>query len=157
MIQSIRYGGQAKTQKDGKEVLIQVPSNVILYNIGAFLDVTVTHPRTIQEIFTKKGESVPSAKVRALIDTGASFSVISPEVADSVRLVHTGYRKVTSVQDEQERPVFFGFLLFSWGNGKEIPLVACPLRHFDCLIGRDILMHWYLTYNGPDGSIVICD
>ena len=42
-------------------------------------------------------------------------------------------------------------------DGKEIPIVSCPLKNFDCLIGRDILLHWHFTYNGPDGSVVICD
>jgi predicted aspartyl protease len=157
LIQPLRYGGQAKAKKNGQDVIVQVPGNIILNMFGAFLDVTITHPRVTQELFIKKGESIPSIRVKALIDTGAASSVISPKVADTVRLIHTGYRKIASVQDEQDRPVYFGYIVFAWGNGKEIPLVECPLKNFDCLIGRDILMHWYLTYNGPEGSIVICD
>ena len=153
----MRYGGTAKTQKDGKEVAVNLPGRLVLAQFGGFVDVTITHPKALHETFTSRSEPVPSYTTRALIDTGASSSVISPVVADKVRLVHTGYRRVTSVDDEREHPVYFGFLLFSWGSGKEIPLVACPLKHFECLIGRDILMHWYLTYNGLDGSIVICD
>jgi hypothetical protein len=72
-------------------------------------------------------------------------------------LIHTGYQTVFSAQDEQLHPVYYGLVIFSWGSGKEIPLVSCPLKMFDCLIGRDILVHWYLTYNGTEGSIVICD
>jgi len=95
--------------------------------------------------------------VNALIDTGASGTVITPRVADQLGLVHTGFQKVFSVQDEQQRPVYYGIIIFPWGIGKEIPIVSCPLKNFDCLIGRDILLYWHFTYNGPDGSIVICD
>ena len=57
----------------------------------------------------------------------------------------------------EEEPVNFGFVVFPWGNGKEIPIISCELKNFPCLIGRDILQHWHFTYNGPDGSIVICE
>ena len=92
-----------------------------------------------------------------MIDTGASGSVITPRVAEQLELIHTGYQKVSSVQDEQNRPVYYAMIRFPWGKGKEIPMVSCPLKNFDCLIGRDILQHWYLTYHGTDGSITICD
>lgn len=157
MINTYRYGGQKQTEKDGKKVIVPVPSQLVLAHMGAFLDVTITHPRIIQENFKQQGQNVPSISVKALIDTGASSSVIAPKVADQLNLVHTGYQQVTSVQDEQQRPVYYGFIIFPWGSGKEIPIVSCPLKNIDCLIGRDILIHWYFTYNGIDGSVVICD
>jgi len=157
MINTIRYVVQREVEKDGKKLIVPVPSPVVLNQMGAFIEVTITHPRIIQENFKKQGKSVPTVNVNALIDTGASSTVITPRVADQLGLIHTGFQKVTSVQDEQQRPVYYGFIIFPWGGAKEIPIISCPLKNFDCLIGRDILMHWYLTYNGPDGSIVICD
>jgi predicted aspartyl protease len=128
-----------------------------LNQLGAFIEVTITHPRIVQENFKQQGKSAPTVSVKALIDTGASGTVITPRVASQLSLVQTGFQKVSSVQDEQERPVYYGFIIFPWGSGKEIPIVSCPLKNFDCLIGRDILLHWHFTYNGPDGSVVICD
>jgi predicted aspartyl protease len=157
MINTYRYGGQGEVEKDGKKSIVQIPPPVILNRMGAFIKVTITHPRIVQENFKQTGKNVPTVSVNALIDTGASGTVITPRVADQLGLVHTGYQKVSSVQDEQQRPVYYGFIIFPWGNGKEIPIVSCPLKNFDCLIGRDILMHWHFTYNGPDGSVVICD
>jgi predicted aspartyl protease len=157
MISVYRYGGQREVDKDGKKTTMSVPPPHVLLQMRAFIDVSITHPRIIQEQFKQQGRSVPSVSVKALIDTGASSSVITPKVADQLNLVHTGYQKVSSVQDEQDRPVYYGFIIFPWGSGKEIPIVSCPLKIIDCLIGRDILMHWYFTYNGIDGSIVICD
>ena len=157
MITTYRYTGQRKVVKNGKEIVDNVPANIVLNQAGPFVDVTITHPRAVQEKLKQSGEEVPSAKFRALIDTGASSSVISPKAAGQLKLVHTGYQKVSSVNDEQDRPVYYGFILFPWGKGKEIPIVCCDLKNFDCLIGRDILQHWHLSYNGPDGSVVICD
>jgi hypothetical protein len=65
--------------------------------------------------------------------------------------------KITSVQDEQMQPVFYGFIIFPWGVSKALSLVACPLKGFDCIIGRDVMMDWNFIYNGKDGFITICD
>ncbi|MCK4295260.1 MAG: aspartyl protease family protein [Candidatus Marinimicrobia bacterium] len=157
MINTYRYGGSDKVEKDGKKSIVQILPSVVLNQMGAFIKVTITHPRIVQENFKEQGKSTPTVSVNALIDTGASGTVITPHVADQLRLIQTGFQKVSSVQDEQQRPVYYGFIIFPWGSGKEIPIVSCPLKNFDCLIGRDVLLHWHFTYNGPDGSVVICD
>jgi predicted aspartyl protease len=157
LINTYRYSGQRTVEKAGQKLAIPVNPQLVLNGMGPFLQVTITHPRIIQEEFNRLGRKIPSISVNALIDTGASGTVVSPKVSDELSLIHTGFQTVTSVQDEQQRPVYYAFISFPWGSGKEIPIVACPLRRFDCLIGRDILMHWHLSYNGPDGSIVICD
>lgn len=158
MINNLKYTEQAEIEKDGKKKIISVPPNLVLNKIGPFIQVNITHPSIYHENLKKKGTKIPTINVKALIDTGASMTVISPAVADELKLVHTGFQKITSVQDEKVQPVYHGCLLFPWGSSIEaVPMVACPLKGYDCLIGRDILMHWHFTYNGPDGSITICD
>jgi predicted aspartyl protease len=157
MINTYRYGGQGEVEKDGRKLTVSIPPQYVLNQMGAVIQVTITQPRIIRENLKQQGKIAPTISVNALIDTGASGTVITPRVADQLGLVHTGFQKVSSVQDEQQRPVYYGFIVFPWGSGKEIPIVSCPLKNFDCLIGRDILTHWHFTYNGPDGSIVICD
>lgn len=157
MINTIGYGGRGVVEKDGKKIAVPIPPPVVLRQRGPLITVWITHPRKIQEILKEQGKDIASINVKALIDTGASNSVITPKVAETLGLVHTGFQKVASVQDEQDRPVFYGFVGLPWGMGKEIPLVSCPLKNFDCLLGRDILEHWCLTYNGRDGYIIICD
>ena len=159
MINTYRYGAQGeKIEQDGKRTPVQIPSKVVLNRMGPFVKpVTITHPRISQELIEKRGENVLAKSVRALIDTGASISIISQQVADELDLVQTGYQNVSSVQDEQLQPVYYGLIMFPWGRGIEVPIISCPLKNFDCLIGRDVLAHWHFTYNGPDGSIVICD
>jgi predicted aspartyl protease len=159
MINTYRYGARGeKVEQDGKRAPVQIPSPIVLNRMGPFIEpVTITHRQISQELLEKQGKNVPTASVRALIDTGASLSVISQQVADELGFVQTGYQNISSVQDEQQQPVYYGRIIFPWGNGIEIPIVSCPLRRFDFLIGRDVLAHWHFTYNGVDGSIVICD
>lgn len=158
MIQTIRYGGvQGDVMKDGKKISVQVPPPLILWRIGAVIPVSITHPTVVQEKLKGEGKEISITNTRALIDTGAASTVITPKIAERLGLVHTGYTKVCSVQDEQTRPVYYGFIGFPWGMGKDIPIISCPLKYFDCLIGRDILQHWHFTYNGADGSFTICD
>jgi predicted aspartyl protease len=157
LIRTYRYGGQKEVEKDGQKATIQIPPPAVLAHMGPVIQVSITHPRIIQEQIKLQNKEVPGIQVNALIDTGASNSVVTPKIADSLNLVHTGFQKVASVHDEQDRPVYYGFIIFPWGSGKEIPLVACALKNFDCLLGRDILRHWHFTYHGTDGSIVICD
>lgn len=157
MINTFRYSAQTKKVQNGKVINTLIPPQIVLTNTGAFVDITITHPLSVQEKLREKGINIPSFQTRALIDTGASNSAISPTATEHLNLLHTGYQKISSVNDEQERPVYYGFLLFPWGKGKEIPLICCELKSFHCLIGRDILQHWCFTYNGADGSIIICD
>jgi predicted aspartyl protease len=144
-------------KEDGISHRIKIPGWQTLQVVGAFTPVTISQPLSVQEILKKQSKEVKFKNVKGLIDTGASFTIITPQIANELELIHTGYQKVASVQDEQEQPVFYGRVIFNWGRYIDLPLVACPLKKFDCLIGRDILRYWHFTYNGYDGSITICD
>ncbi len=161
MIKTIRYQTPIAFKKvpDGKQIPVKIPEHKILQRMGALVQVMITYPTIIAETFQKQNQQIPAITVQALIDTGASSTVISPKVASALNLKQTGTQKVSSVQDEQERPVYFGRVNFPWGMGMDAPLVECPIRgdYFECLIGRDVLQHWHFSYNGPDGSYVICD
>jgi predicted aspartyl protease len=157
MINTYRYGDHKNLSEDNTTQKLEVRPSKILEIKGPFIQVTITHPVEIQEELRRKGLEVSSLQANALIDTGASFTAVSSQIADELNLVQTGFQKISSVLDEQVQPVYYGFIIFPWGNGKEIPIVSCPIKEFDCLIGRDILNRWYFNYNGVDGSITICD
>ena len=93
-----------------------------------------------------------------MIDTGASSCIITPAIASQLNLIQTGFKDIISVQNKQKQPEYFGTISFAWGASMETPLVACQLPSgLDCLIGREVLGNWYLTYDGKNGTIVICD
>ena len=158
MINTFPFGGLKQIEKDGKKVLIPVPPHIILQNGGPVIPVVITHPKSVAEQLIKEGKQVPAIQVRALIDTGAFSSVITPKVAKQLNLVQTGFLNVTSVNNEEDQPAYYARLQFGWGKGKDVQVVCCPIKgQFEVLIGRDILVHWNFTYNGKDGYIIICD
>jgi predicted aspartyl protease len=157
MIITIPFRAIQEVEKEGKKMLLPVPPPFVLQNQGAILPVIITHPRSVAEKLSKEGKTVPSINCNALIDTGAFGCVITPKIAEELNLIQTGFQNVTSVQDEQLRPEYFAFIRFNWGMGKEVRVASCPLKGFDCLIGRDMMMYWNFIYNGKDGFIIICD
>lgn len=157
MIHRINYNYDTTIQEAGKPVQRQIPAPLVLQVLGPFIDVIITPGRLVCEGLQKAGKKIPSFTAKAIIDTGASSCIITPDIAAQLNLIQTGYKEIISVQDKQKQPEYFGTINFSWGASMEIPLVACQLSGFDCLIGREVMSNWYLTYDGKNGTIVICD
>ena len=158
MINTIHAPSLRQADKDGKKVLIPVNPQIALSQRGPVIPVYISHPEKVIEKFKEEGKPVPVIQIQALIDTGASGSVITPRVVQELGLIQTGFQKITSVNNEEEQPQYFAKIQLPWGTHKDISVVACPLKGgIECLIGRDILMHWNFIYNGKDGFITICD
>lgn len=155
MINKVVYAGQQLTDKSGRKV--NAHPNQILQMHGPIIRVTITHPKKIADELTKRGDPVPGVDCNALIDTGAFLSVISPSIATKLNLLQTGFAPIASVNNIEDRPVYYGAMHFSWGRGKEVRMACCEIKGVDCLIGRDVLRHWHLTYDGVNGELTICD
>jgi len=100
--------------------------------------------------------------VRALIDTGASVTVVNPEVAATCKLRYTGKARIVTVGGEpgeyREHAAAISFPGTTLPSFDAIRVVACPIirqPYFSCLIGRDILQKWLLTYDGRRGHVEI--
>lgn len=158
MIGRLDFSGKGqKVQPDGTVVEFPIAPPQVLAHSGPRLKITIAHPPAIQEKLKQEGKDAPQKVVEALIDTGATSCVITPTIADELSLLHTGYINIGSVHDEQERPVYYGMILFPWGKAIISSMAACNLRGFDCIIGRDVMRHWLLIYSGVHGSLTICD
>ena len=107
------------------------------------------------------GLEFPSAlEVNALIDTGASVTVINPEVAASQKLRHTGFAFIAAAGSSgryTEHAAAIQFPGTDLMGFDPIRVVACPIvrQPVSCLIGRDILRKWLLTYDGHTGRVRI--
>ena len=102
---------------------------------------------------------VPSMRVLALIDTGASSTAISGKVINTLKLVPHGTVKIyTSNKNAEIRNEYDIALAFN--RDVRLPVLrvfAANLRHrrIDCLIGRDVLQHGLFIYNGSENQVTL--
>jgi len=108
------------------------------------------------------GLEFPEWPVRALIDTGASLTIINPQIAATCKLKQTGRSKINAVGGEAgefgEYAAAISFPDTGLPAFEAIRVVACPIIHqpfFSCLIGRDILSKWLFIYDGRTGQVEI--
>jgi predicted aspartyl protease len=100
--------------------------------------------------------------VKGLIDTGASITVINPKVAESRQLRQTGFTILSAAGSQAKYPEYVASMSFP-GSGLRgfdlIRVVACqlPSQPIACLLGRDILRRWLLTYNGKSATVSISE
>jgi hypothetical protein len=107
------------------------------------------------------------ARVNALVDTGAAFTAINPRLAHNCGLIQRGQKKIhvpgnTRPEDAKAYPEFAASLRFPGSDLLSFRvhgIIACPIfeTQFSCLIGRDILKYWELTYSGALGQFSIRD
>ena len=95
----------------------------------------------------------------ALIDTGCEITSIHPDVVDQLNLVHSGTGSVIEVDNKTACTFFNARFAICFPNR---PLIididntptAPSLKEFEhlenciAIVGRDILQHCILTYNG---------
>ena len=100
--------------------------------------------------------------VHALIDTGASLTVINPQIAKTCKLLQTDWKDLTAVGGMTGRfPANAAAISFphtSLPRFDSVRVVACPIIKqplYSCLIGRDILRKWRMIYDGPNGELEI--
>lgn len=105
-------------------------------------------------------EYPPPFGITAVLDTGASLTVVNPEVASHCKLRPTGFANVASVEHFDRYKQHAAWIRFPGAALRDfdgIPVVACKISRqpYACLIGRDILRNWQLTYNGAAGTVLI--
>jgi len=108
------------------------------------------------------GLEFPELQMTAMIDTGASVTVINPAVAATCKLRQTGRARISAVGgasgEYPEHAAAISFPKTQLPSFDAIRVVACPIIRqpfFSCLIGRDILRKWLFIYDGRAGEIEI--
>lgn len=106
------------------------------------------------------GQPLPPLQgVRALVDTGASCTCVDPETLAALNLTPRDQVKAHTPSDREEPEVLdaydVGFVIRSRAEDPPLiiptlPVLASSLRNqgIHALIGRDILGHCVLVYNG---------
>jgi hypothetical protein len=132
---------------------------------GPCISVLIQNPLHILESGEPHDFGLPAPiPITALIDTGASISVVSKTFARTakLRLTNEG-SQIRTLGATLEGAEYAASVSFP-GTGLR-PLV--PIRlftaefirepYYACLIGRDILQYWKVTFDGPGRIIRITD
>jgi predicted aspartyl protease len=130
---------------------------------GARLRVSIAVSRLEREEYEAVGLSLRAPlTIAALIDTGASITVINPEVAERCGLRRTGQVRVSAVGSAGDYPEYSASLQFPEAGLHEfqvVRVVGCKLigQPVACLIGRDVMRHWKFSYDGRSGAVQVED
>ncbi len=112
----------------------------------------VTVGTAVEKALKKAGEPIPEpAELAALIDTGATGSVIQQGVADRLGLKPIGVIKIHTASSRDVRCYQYAVrLLFPNNVVVEGTVIEAPLagQNIQVLIGRDVLAHAVLVYIG---------
>jgi hypothetical protein len=133
--------------------------NASIQEDGLIVTVGIALSTARAEVLKKAGGSpVPPIWVTALLDTGASCSVVDSSVVRSLNLVRAGTiegHTPSSVNPFQTFDLYDVCLAFAKPQVKimSMNLAVAEARlagqGFLALIGRDVLQHCLLVYNGP--------
>ncbi len=135
---------------------------------GPCIDVIVANSRAVIDVIDEGNpvgfEYPKPVKIKALLDTGASITVISKTYANYCKLFQTG---------EDAKIAAIGATHTGMEHAGAISFPGTKLRPFDphrlvssdfarepsyaCLIGRDILRHWNITFDGRSKRVTITD
>jgi aspartyl protease len=132
---------------------------------GPLLDVTIGVSAPREAALKKAGQPVPAPQVvRGLIDTGASISAIDPAVLTALSLVPTGQTTIlTPSTGNQAHPCNQYDVRLTLSHPdlsfyiSALAVIQSTLQQqgIQALLGRDILGHCLLTYDGKAGIFIL--
>jgi hypothetical protein len=130
-----------------------------LYRTGPVIEVILTPSVEFIKVLNIPSSSIKSITVSAMIDTGASTTMISEGLAKSLGIEPVGTIKIhtpssTNIICPQYniQIIFPENVIYSSIVVTEAPLQG---QHIQCLIGRDVLRDSVLIYNGHDNSFTL--
>lgn len=125
---------------------------------GAIVTIEIQIPSSL----AGQSDQIPPAQVvKGMVDTGASISTVSDQVAAAAGLQAVGSVQLFGVGGGGERPIYAAsFGLPEYGvtvDPIEVGGVDIPMHGIDILIGRDILKALNLSYRGPEGAFELTE
>lgn len=132
-----------------------------LVSTGPIVEVFFTPTQAALQAIQVSGQTAPTPrKAVAMIDTGATTTVITPQIAQHLGLQPVG--RIQMMTPSTQQPV--------WTNQYSVD-VHFPInigvrnvvaseagllgQHIECLIGRDVLKHGILVYIGYNNQFTI--
>lgn len=153
-----QLAGQGKTP-DGK--LIAISPALALQQRGPIVQVAVTLAEAMVTVLTQQGKPTPQpATGWALLDTGASNTCIDEEEAQKMNLPVIGVGSMSSASHAKTPSNIYPIQIEVTGfpirfQSPRTMGAALKEQGLLLLIGRDLLMHCVLIYNGATGQITL--
>jgi hypothetical protein len=130
---------------------------------GPCIDVIILNSRDVIEAGRAIGlEYLQPRPMRALLDTGASVTVISKVFADTCKLFQTSEgTEITAIGATHKCGEHAGDISFPGTSLKRLDpvrilsAVFAKQRNYAILIGRDILRNWVITFDGNSRRVTI--
>lgn len=143
-------------------LLGQSPAELVerLRRDGAIVNIQIQVPASLAQQLQAQGKPVPPPQVvKGMIDTGASISTVSDDVATAAGLQQVGSVPIGGVGGTSTRPIYSSYFgMPEYGVGVdpiEIASVNLPVGGFQVLVGRDVLKALKLDYTGPHGVFAL--
>jgi len=110
--------------------------------------------KIISEVVLFNSYNKKSVKIKALWDTGATCSVVSNTVAESILLRNICYAEMRHANGIERVPVFVaGIKLPNQVVIPELTVLSCnPIHEFDLIIGMDIIAKGDFAITGKNGN-----
>src|SRR5579863_200830 len=131
---------------------------------GPLIEAVVMNSPDILAAWREAGLDCPHpVKIKALVDTGAAFTIVSKTMAKHCKLFQTGQSEVRALGAYHKCGDYAGSISFP--NTSLRPFESIRIRsgdfirepHFACLLGRDVLRRWSITLDGPSKLVTITD
>jgi len=130
-----------------------------LQTVGPVIEITLSPSAIFLQKMNIAPSDVKTVKLLAMIDTGATGTVISNGVAAILGINPVGVTSINTPSSTNVNCNQFDVQIML-PNNVHFPstvVIESPLQgqHIQCLIGRDILQHGVLIYTGYDNSFTL--
>lgn len=131
---------------------------------GAYFPIEVHLPQPLANALTQAGQPLPAPQSGlAIIDTGATFTAVNEVCLTTLGLQPVNTVQMGTANGQVTQSIYAARISFpttGWDlelqqvvganlAGQNIPLD--PPQPIICLIGRNTLKNWVVTWNGPGG------
>jgi hypothetical protein len=138
-----------------------IGSQVRLTQLGPTIPVVIGLAPQALAMFQSAGLAVPPPVTGlAMIDTGASVSVIDVDALDGLGIAPSGTLAISTASGSSTQPTYPASISFpgtSLPNIHFADFVGAPLlaQGVVALLGRSALQHFVVIYNGPGGYVSV--